>query len=49
VTDGEARPAPPRSGESRRFAVSHAAVALGGMLAGLLAAVLAFLKMRDIH
>lgn len=49
TVNGESRPAPRTSGPSRRFTFAQTLAALGGMLVALLAAVLAFLKMRDIH
>ena len=48
-TDGARRPGPAGGGRSLRFSFLETMAVLGTMLATLLAAVLAFLKMRDIH
>ena len=46
---GQRRPSARGNAPSRRFSFGQAMGALGGMLVTLLLAVLAFLKMRDIH
>ena len=48
-SNGDKEPAPLRNDKSLRYTFAQTIAVLSGMLAALLAAVLMFLKARDVH
>ncbi|MFZ0580806.1 MAG: hypothetical protein WA690_06490 [Candidatus Acidiferrales bacterium] len=48
-SNGDKEPAPLRNSKTMRYTFGQTVAVLSGMLASLLAAVLIFLKARDVH